>query len=113
MQINDLRLFLEISELGSFTKVAVQRNTAQSYISRQVSEMEKSCGGILFRRTGRGVVLTEFGEHVRMRVTVWLKASDELFADIQEQMSVGAQHDGLHAGACCQPIKPIQRARLG
>ena len=88
MQINDLRLFLEISELGSFTKVAAQRNTAQSYISRQVSEMEKSCGGTLFRRTGRGVVLTEFGEHVRKRVTVWLKASDELFADIQQAAKV-------------------------
>lgn len=88
MQINDLRLFLEISELGSFTKVAAQRNTAQSYISRQVSEMEKSCGGTLFRRTGRGVVLTEFGEHVQKRVTVWLKASDELFADIQQAAKV-------------------------
>jgi len=88
MQINDLRLFLEISELGSFTKVAAQRNTAQSYISRQVSEMERSCGGTLFRRTGRGVVLTEFGEHVQKRVAVWLKASDELFADIQQAAKV-------------------------
>lgn len=88
MQINDLRLLLEISELGSFTKVAAKRNTAQSHISRQVSDIEKSCGGALFRRTGRGVVLTEFGEHVHQRVTVWLKASDELFADIQHAAKV-------------------------
>ena len=68
MQINDLRLFMEVAELGSFTKVAAQRNTVQSHISRQISEFEKNCGGALFRRTGRGVVLTEFGEHVQQRV---------------------------------------------
>ena len=38
MHINDLRLFLEVAELGSFTKVAVQRNTVQSHISRQISD---------------------------------------------------------------------------
>jgi LysR family transcriptional regulator, nitrogen assimilation regulatory protein len=88
MQLNDFRLFLEVAELGSFTKVAVQRNTVQSHISRQVSEFEKSCGSALFRRTGRGVVLTEYGKHVQQRVRVWLKDSDELFADIQQAASV-------------------------
>jgi LysR family nitrogen assimilation transcriptional regulator len=84
MQINDLRLFLEVAELGSFTKVAAQRHTAQSHISRQISDLEKDCGSALFRRTGRGVVLTEFGEHVEKRVRVWVKDSDALFADIQQ-----------------------------
>ncbi len=88
MQINELRLFMEVAELGSFTKVAAQRNTVQSHISRQISEFEKNCGGALFRRTGRGVVLTEFGEHVQQRVRGWLKDSDELFADIRQTSKV-------------------------
>ena len=88
MQINDFRLFLEVAELGSFTKVAAQRQTVQSNISRQVSDLEKSCGAALFRRTGRGVVLTEFGAHVEKRVRSWLKDSDELFADIQQTSRV-------------------------
>jgi LysR family transcriptional regulator, nitrogen assimilation regulatory protein len=88
MQINDLRLFIEVAELGSFTKVAAQRSTVQSHISRQISEIEKDCGAPLFRRTGRGVVLTEFGVHVQNRVSVWLKESDELFADIQQTSKV-------------------------
>lgn len=88
MDINDFRLFLEVVETGSFTKVAAQRNTVQSHISRQISELEKTCGGALFRRTGRGVVLTEFGEHVERRVRAWIKDSDELFADIRQTSRV-------------------------
>jgi LysR family transcriptional regulator, nitrogen assimilation regulatory protein len=60
----------------------------QSHISRQISELERSCGGSLFRRTGRGVELTEFGAHVETRVRTWIKDSDELFADIQQTSKV-------------------------
>ena len=88
MHINDFKLFLEVAELGSFTKVATGRQTVQSHISRQISELERSCGGNLFRRTGRGVVLTEFGQHVETRVRTWVKDSEELFADIQQTSKV-------------------------
>jgi LysR family nitrogen assimilation transcriptional regulator len=88
MYINDIRLFLEVAELGSFSKVAAQRSTVQSHISRQISQFETSCGGALFRRTGRGVVLTEFGELVQQRVRVWLKDSEEMFAEIKQTANV-------------------------
>lgn len=88
MHINELKLFLEVAEIGSFTKVAVKRNTVQSNISRQISELERSCGGSLFRRTGRGVVLTEFGQHVETRVRKWINDSEALFADIQKSSKV-------------------------
>lgn len=68
MNPNDFRLFLEVAELGSFTKAAAQRQTVQSHISRQISELEGACGGTLFRRTGRGVVLTDLGQHIETRV---------------------------------------------
>ena len=88
MHINDFRLFLEVAELGNFTKVAAQRRTVQSHISRQIGALEKSCGGKLFRRTGRGVALTEFGQHVEQKVRAWVKDSEELFADIQQTSKI-------------------------
>ena len=72
MQIQDFRLFLEVAEVGSLTKVAAQRQTVQSHISRQISELEKQCGAALFKRTGRGVSLTEYGAHVAQRVRLWM-----------------------------------------
>ncbi len=88
MQINNFRLFLEVAELGSLTKVAARRQTVQSHISRQISDLESDCGGALFRRTGRGVVLTEFGHYVEKRVRQWIQQSDELFGDIQQSAKI-------------------------
>lgn len=88
MNISDFRLFLEVAEMGSFTKVAAQRHTAQSHISRQIGELEQACGNALFRRTGRGVVLTEYGAQIERRVRAWIKETDELFADITQTARV-------------------------
>ena len=85
---NDFRLFLEVVELGSFTKVAAQRQTVQSHISRQIGNLEQACGETLFRRNGRGVVLTDFGEYVEKRVRIWMRDSDELFSDIRTTSKV-------------------------
>jgi LysR family nitrogen assimilation transcriptional regulator len=84
MQLQDFKLFLEVAELGSFTKVAAQRQTVQSHISRQISAFEAQCGGALFRRTGRGVALTELGTHVALRARQWIRESEAFFADIQQ-----------------------------
>lgn len=88
MQIQDFKLFLEVAEMGSFTKVAAHRQTVQSHISRQISALEEACGGTLFRRTGRGVALTEFGDHVALRARQWVRETDAFFADIQQTARV-------------------------
>src|SRR6476661_5450852 len=58
------KLFIDAVELGSLSKVAVAHGTSQPHISRQITELEQECGGRLFQRTGRGVVLTELGQRV-------------------------------------------------
>ena len=88
MHINDFRLFLEVAELGSLSRVAAERQTVQSHISRQISDLEKECGSPLFRRTGRGVVLTEYGEFVEKRARQWISQSEEFFADIRQSSKV-------------------------
>lgn len=88
MQFQDFKLFLEVAEMGSFTKVAAHRQTVQSRISRQISTFEEECGGSLFRRTGRGVALTEFGNHVALKARQWVKETDEFFADIKQTAKV-------------------------
>ncbi|MFZ0836678.1 MAG: LysR family transcriptional regulator, partial [Xanthobacteraceae bacterium] len=55
------KLFTDAAELGSLSKVAVAYGTTQPHISRRIIELERECGGRLFQRTGRGVVLTELG----------------------------------------------------
>ncbi|MBL0421855.1 LysR family transcriptional regulator [Ramlibacter sp. AW1] len=113
MHIQDLKLFLEVAEAGSFTRVAAQRQTVQSHISRQIGDLEKACGSPLFRRTGRGVTLTEFGLHVAQRVRPWLQESDELFADIREtsRVPMGEVRVGILPSAA-HPLMTAVFARL-
>lgn len=78
-----LKLFVDVAELGSLTKVAHAYGTTQPHVSRQIGELERECGGRLFQRTGRGVVLTELGRRIEPKVRVWLSETDQLVSDIK------------------------------
>jgi len=85
MNIASVRLFLEVAEAGSLSKVAVQRQTVQSHVSRQITEFEQACGGRLFRRTGRGVVLTELGQRAAARLRPWLSETEQIGEDLRSE----------------------------
>lgn len=83
MQTQDFKLFLEVADAGSMTRVAAQRHTVQSHISRQIADLERRCGAPLFRRTGRGVALTEYGAQVAQRVRHWIHETEALLGELQ------------------------------
>jgi len=92
MDMSAVRLFLEVAEAGSLSKVAARRQTVQSHISRQVSDFEGQCGGALFRRTGRGVVLTELGERAAARLRPWLQETEQLGQDLRSESGLLVGH---------------------
>lgn len=77
------KLFIDAAELGSLSKVAVAYGTSQPHVSRQISDLERECGGRLFQRTGRGVALTEFGQRIAPQIRAWLASTEQLAADIR------------------------------
>jgi DNA-binding transcriptional LysR family regulator len=77
------KLFIVVSELGSLTKAAAAYGTTQPHISRQITELERECGGRLFVRTGRGVVPTELGRRIALRIRRWIADTDQLTNDIR------------------------------
>jgi LysR family nitrogen assimilation transcriptional regulator len=85
MNVSAVRLFLEVAEAGSLNKIAARRQTVQSHISRQISDFEAECGGRLFRRTGRGVVLTELGERAVARLRPWLQETEQLAEELRSE----------------------------
>lgn len=86
LTLDQWRLFIQIADLGSLTKVAALRDGAQSAVSRQLAAMEQACGGRLFLRTGRGVALTEAGRRLYPRVLAWLEAGEALGEDLARQV---------------------------
>ncbi|VWD35653.1 LysR family transcriptional regulator [Burkholderia contaminans] len=76
-------VFLQVSASGSLSKAAAALDMPQSMVSRNIAQLEQQCGERLFRRTGRGVVLTEFGEQMLPRVTRLAAEADALADDIR------------------------------
>jgi len=83
MNPTTVKLFLEVAEAGSLSKVAARRQTVQSHISRQITDFEAQCGGRLFRRTGRGVELSELGQRAATRLRAWLQATEQLTEELR------------------------------
>ena len=57
-------LLLEVVELGSFVKVAEQRNVDRSVISKQISRLEEELSVRLLNRTTRSLSLTAAGNEM-------------------------------------------------
>lgn len=83
MNLHSVRLFLDVADAGSLSKVAARRQTVQSHISRQIADFEAECGGRLFRRTGRGVALTELGARAAHRLRLWLHETEQLMDEMR------------------------------
>lgn len=61
-KLKSMEAFLRLAELGSFTRVAEQRNTSKSQISKEISALEASLSVRLVHRTTRNIRLTPEGE---------------------------------------------------
>ncbi|MET0208431.1 MAG: LysR family transcriptional regulator [Burkholderiaceae bacterium] len=88
LDLERLRLFSQVAELGSLTRVAVANGSLQSAVSRQISALEQQCGGRLFQRTGRGVKLSILGEKMLPRVEQLLADADRLASDMRSSGGV-------------------------
>ena len=64
MNLKQLEYFVQVAELGSFSKAAVVLDIAQPALSRQVRALETELHQQLFLRNGRGVALTDAGKRL-------------------------------------------------
>lgn len=90
MQLAQLHMVKQILETGSLSKTALRLNWAQSVVSRQLAAFESECGGRIFYRNGRGVVLTELGEHILPLVDTMINAAEEMTkcgAELRNELS--------------------------
>jgi LysR family nitrogen assimilation transcriptional regulator len=99
------KLFVDAAELGSLSKVALAYGTSQPHISRRISELEKECGGRLFQRTGRGVLLTELGQRIAPKVRAWMASTDELANDVRA--SAGTPIGKVRIGSLPSTAHPL------
>ena len=85
MDLKQLDYFVQVAELGSFTRAATQLSVVQSALSRQVRALEVELRQPLFERTGRGVTLTEAGKRLLEHGRGILQQVERARLDIENQ----------------------------
>jgi LysR family transcriptional regulator, nitrogen assimilation regulatory protein len=99
------KLFIDAAEHGSLSKVAIAYGTSQPFISRRLGELEQECGGRLFERTGRGVVLTELGQRIAPKVRAWIAGTEQLVNDVRT--SAGTPIGKVRIGSLPSTAHPL------
>jgi DNA-binding transcriptional LysR family regulator len=84
LNMDVLRTFVNGVELGSFSKAARRLGRSQSAISTQLRRLEEQAGKPLFKKSGRGLALTNAGESLLSYAKRILELNDEAIDGLQE-----------------------------
>jgi LysR family transcriptional regulator, nitrogen assimilation regulatory protein len=85
MDLKQLEYFVQVAELGSFTRAASVLRIAQPALSRQVRSLEVELRQPLFERNGRGVTLTAAGTRLLAHGRGILQQVERARQDLEDQ----------------------------
>jgi LysR family transcriptional regulator, glycine cleavage system transcriptional activator len=89
--LQTLLAFESAARLSSFSRAALELCITQSAVSHQIQQLESWAGQQLFRRVGRGVVLTDAGELFGKTVGEMLR----LLSDVRNRIEPYANPDSV------------------
>jgi LysR family glycine cleavage system transcriptional activator len=87
--LSAVRVFEAAARHGNFTRAAEELGMTQAAVSYQVKLLEARLGASLFRRDGRGVILTDAGVRAAPQISRAFDAIDQAFAQVR------AEEEGL------------------
>lgn len=90
-----LRALVAGCDLGSFARAAARLGRSQSAVSMQLKKLEQQAGQRLFRRSGRGLALTEAGDALLAYARRIVALNDEAAASLGATAAVASVRIGL------------------
>lgn len=104
MDIRALNIFMEVAELGSFTKAGDKLGYSQPTVSFQIKQLEKELGVSLFDRIGHTVSLTDAGRDALRYAQHICHLSQEMLLDITgHREPAGVLRLGM-PDSLCEPL---------
>ncbi len=85
--LDDLSLFVRISELRTLSAAARERDVPVSHVTRSLARLEKRCGVLLVHRTTHGLSLTDEGNTLLAYARRLLETADELEGELTGKLS--------------------------
>lgn len=95
LDMDALRTFLATQQLGSLNRAAERVGRSQSAVSQQMRKLEAQVGQPLFRRQGRGLMLTDAGELILSYAHRILDLNDEAVRAVRGASVEGVVRFGL------------------
>jgi LysR family nitrogen assimilation transcriptional regulator len=83
MEMRQLKYFVGVAEVSSFTKAAAVLGIAQPALSRQIRDLEAELGVALLIRNGRGAVLTDAGIQFLSRAKMLLDDAERARQEVR------------------------------
>jgi DNA-binding transcriptional LysR family regulator len=84
LELRHLRVFLTVVETGAHTRAARALGISQSTVSETLSALERALGTALFRKSGKGAVLTPAGEALLPYAKRTLALTSELMTELSK-----------------------------
>jgi DNA-binding transcriptional LysR family regulator len=104
MEWHELKAFLSVADLGSFSRAAEQLHLTQPAISKRIQRLESSLSTRLFDRVGRRIFLTDAGKTLEPRareLLAQLNDTERLLKNLDRRVDgrlslATSHHIGLH-----------------
>lgn len=111
MDLENLKTFVTLANLGNFTQTAQQHMIVQSTVSSRIRELEREIGTPLFIRERKNVRLTPAGEYFLTYATQILTLEDYALSGVNmlgvysDSLRIGSVHTlyDCHLGRCLVP----------
>jgi DNA-binding transcriptional LysR family regulator len=98
MNIEDVRAFVAVVDMGSVARAALRLNLTQPAISRRVQRLEQSLGVTLLDRDQKPARPTRAGEAAYRRCLDVVRATDTLTRETHSQLPAGPLRIGISLG---------------
>ena len=120
MEIRQVKAFVAIAEMGTFTAGAARVHVTQAAISMQIRQLETETGAKLFIRAPRRVILTEAGEKLLERAYVILREHDAALEEIaaltgaaRGRLRIGSASAMVSADPLPQILRELRQSHPG
>src|SRR5215218_4310277 len=98
MNIEDVRAFVAVVDMGSLARAALRLNLTQPAISRRVQRLEEALGVILLDRDQKPARPTRAGEAAYRRCLAVVRATETLTRETRAELPAGPLRFGISLG---------------
>ena len=102
MEIRNLKSFVHVAELNSFTKAASLLGYSQSTISFQIKQLEGELGCLLFERINNTIALTERGRELLEYAQRVLRITEEFSESLQAEKELSGRVHIMTSDSLCE-----------